>query len=99
MIEIPVNEVQMDDYENVVSDVLSQLASGEAFVDWGAISDVYQNCPSRSLADRVARDFKAKGYYVYIQKMGMGHPKILVGTPVTYRIHKKARVYNTWDEL
>lgn len=76
MIEIPQNEVQMDDYEKVVREVLSQLMTGKdkhgegcidtAYIDWGVTGDFYKNCPSRSIADKVARAFKEKGYYVYI---------------------------------
>lgn len=75
MIEIPTHEVQMDDYEKVVREVLSQLATGKdkhdegcigtAYIDWGVTGDFYKNCPSRSIADKVARAFKEKGYYVY----------------------------------
>ena len=109
MIEIPQNEVQMDDYEKVVQEVLSQLMTGKdkhgegcigtAYIDWGVTGDFYRNCPSRSLADKGARDFKEKGYYVYIQRMGFGSRRIAKGTPITYRIHTKARIYNNWDEL
>lgn len=73
MIEIPTNEVQRDDYEKVVQEVLSQLTTGKdkhgegcigtAYIDWGITGDFYQNCPSRSIADKVARAFKEKGYY------------------------------------
>lgn len=109
MIEIPKNEIQMDDYEKVVQEVLSQLMTGKdkhgegsigtAYIDWGATGDFYRNCPSRSLADKVARAFKEKGYYVYIQRMGFGSRRIAEGTPITYRIHKQARIYNNWEEL
>lgn len=109
MIEIPVNQVQVSDFEKVVSEVLSQLTTGKdkygegligtAYIDWGVTSDLYQNCPSKSVADKVARAFKEKGYYVYIQRMGYGNRKIFEGTPVSYRIYKEARKYNNWEEL
>ncbi|MBQ0073802.1 MAG: hypothetical protein KBT34_06375 [Prevotella sp.] len=109
MIEIPLNEVQMNDYENVVSEVLTQLTTGKdkhgecaigtAYIDWGITGDFYQNCPSKSVADKVARAFKEKGYYVYIQRMEYGNRRILEGTPISYRIYKEARKYNNWDEL
>lgn len=109
MLQIPQNEVQMNDYEKVVRDVLTQLSTGKdkygegqigtAYVDWGIISDFYQNCPSKSLADRVARDFKGKGYYVYIQRMGYGNRRIPEGTPISYRIYREARQYSNWEEL
>lgn len=109
MIQIPQNNVQTNDYENVVNEVLSQLSTGKdkygegligtAYIDWGVTSDYYQNCPSKSVADKVARAFKEKGYYVYVQRMGYGNRRILEGTPVSYRIYKEARKYNNWDEL
>lgn len=109
MIEIPVNQVQVSDYEKVVGEVLNQLTTGKdkygeglvgtAYIDWGVTSDFYQNCPSKSVADKVARAFKEKGYYVYVQRMGYGNRRILEGTPISYRIYKEARKYNNWDEL
>ncbi|MCQ2256865.1 MAG: hypothetical protein MJZ41_02590 [Bacteroidaceae bacterium] len=109
MIEIPQNEVQINDFEKLVSEVLNQLITGKdkygeahigtAYIDWGVTSDFYQNCPSKSLADKVARAFKEKGYYVYVQRMGYGNRRILEGTPISYRIYKEARKYNNWDEL
>lgn len=109
MIEIPQNEVQTSDFEKVVEEVLNQLKSGKdkygeglvgtAYIDWGVTSDYYQNCPSKSVADKVARAFKEKGYYVYVQRMGYGNRRILEGTPVSYRIYKEARKYNNWEEL
>lgn len=109
MIQIPQNNVQTNDYENVVNEVLSQLSTGKdkygegligtAYIDWGVTSDYYQNCPSKSVADKVARAFKEKGYYVYVQRMGYSNRRILEGTPVSYRIYKEARKYNNWDEL
>lgn len=109
MIEIPRNEVQTNDYENVVSEVLTQLTTGKdkygegavgtAYIDWGITGDFYQNCPSKSVADKVARAFKDKDYYVYVQRMGYGNRHILEGTPISYRIYKEARKYNNWDEL
>lgn len=109
MIEIPQNNVQKNDYETVVSEVLTQLTTGKdkhnegaigtAYIDWGITGDFYQNCSSKSIADKVARAFKEKGYYVYVQRMGFGNRRILEGTPVSYRIYKEARKYNNWDEL
>ena len=109
MIQIPENEVQINDFEKVVSEVLTQLQTGKdkygeglvgtAYIDWGVTSDYYQNCPSKSVADKVARAFKEKGYYVYVQRMGFGNRRILEGTSVSYRIYKEARKYNNWDEL
>lgn len=109
MIEIPQNEIQINDFEKVVDEVLTQLKTGKdkygeglvgtAYIDWGVTSDIYQNCPSKSVADRVARDFKEKGYYVYIQRMGYGNRRILEGNPVSYRIYKEARKYSNWEEL
>lgn len=109
MIEIPLNDVQMNDYETVASEVLTQLTTGKdkhgegaidtAYVDWGITGDFYKNCPSKSVADKVARAFKGKGYYVYIQRMGYGNKRIVEGTPISYRIYKEARKYNNWDEL
>lgn len=108
MIEIPTNNAKETAYEAVVNDVLSQLASGwdkygegtigTAYIDWGAVSEFYQNCPSRSVADEVARAFKEKGYFVYVQRMG-GHTRILEGTPICYRIYTEARLHNNWEEL
>lgn len=109
MTDIPFNSVQENDYERVVKDVLKQLTTGKdkydegsigtAYIDWGVTSDIYQNCPSKSVADRVAREFKERGYYVYIQRMGYGNRRILEGTPVSYRIYKEARKYSNWEEL
>lgn len=109
MIQIPQNEVQTNDYEKVVSDVLTQLTTGKdkhgegtvgtAYIDWGITGDFYQNCPAKCVADKVARAFKDKGYYVYVQRMGFGNRRILEGTPISYRIYKEARKYNNWDEL
>lgn len=109
MIKIPQNEVQINDYERVVNEVLNQLTTGKdkygegligtAYIDWGVTSDYYQNCPSKSVADKVARAFKEKGYYVYVQRMGYGNRRILEGTPLSYRIYKEARKYNNWEEL
>lgn len=108
MIQIPQNEVQTNDYEKVVSNILEQLTTGKdkygegsvgtAYIDWGITGETYQNCPSKSVADRVARDFKEKGYYVYVQRMGFGR-RIPEGTPVTYRIYKEARKYSNWEEI
>lgn len=108
MIQIPFNEKMTSDYEAVVNDVLNQLASGKdkygegalgtAYIDWGAISEFYQNCPTRFIAYKVAYEFKAKGYYVYVQRMG-GHSRIPEGTPICYRIYKQARLYNNWEVL
>ena len=72
---------------------------GTAYIDWGIINDTYKNCPSKNIADKVANDFKAKGYYVYIQRMGFGNKRIPEGTPTCYRIYEKPRQYNNWDEL
>lgn len=109
MIEIPQNKVKISDFEKVVNEVLTQLKTGKdkygegsvgtAYIDWGVTSDYYQNCPSKSVADKVARAFKEKGYYVYVQRMGFGNRRILEGIPVSYRIYKEARKYNNWDEL
>ena len=109
MIEIPTNKTFESDYDKVVADVLNQLTTGQdkngegcvgtAYVDWGVGGVRYKNCPSKSIADMVARDFKAKGYYVYIQRMGYGSRSISSGTPICYRIHQTARAYNNWDLL
>lgn len=109
MIQIPTNERFSSDYEAVVKEVLSQLATGcdkygegqigTAYIDWGIINDTYKNCPSKNIADKVANDFKAKCYYVYIQRMGFGNKRIPEGTPTCYRIYEKPRQYNNWDEL
>ena len=76
MIEIPQNEVQINDYEKVVNEVLNQLTTGKdkygegligtAYIDWGVTSDYYQNCPSKSVADKVARAFKEKGLHHFL---------------------------------
>lgn len=57
MIEIPQNEVQINDFDNVVTEVLAQLQTGKdkygeglvgtTYIDWGVTSDYYQNCPSK----------------------------------------------------
>lgn len=109
MIDIPTNERFDADYETVVADVLNQLTTGcdkygegtigTAYIDWGVTSDIYQNCPTKSIADRVARAFKEKGYYVYVQRMGIGNRRILPGTPVAYRIYREARKYSNWEEI
>ena len=109
MIQIPTNERFSSDYEAVVKEVLSQLATGcdkygdgqigTAYIDWGIINDTYKNCPSKCIADKVANDFKAKGYYVYIQRMGFGNKRIPEGTPICYRRYEKQRQYTNWDEL
>lgn len=90
MIQIPENEVQINDCE-----VLTQLQTGKdkygeglvgtAYIDWGVTSDYYQNCPSKSVADKVASAFKEKGYYVYMQRMGYCNRRILEGTIITVR--------------
>ena len=109
MIQIPTNEQFHSDYEIVVKEVLSQLTTGcdkygegqvgTAYIDWGIINDTYKNCSSKNIADMVANDFKTKGYYVYIQRMGFGNKRIPEGTPTCYRIYVKPRQYNNWDEL
>lgn len=109
MIEIPHNDVQKNDYKNVVNDVLTQLSTGKdkhgegaigtAYIDWGITGDFYQNCPSKKVADKVVQSFKDKGYYVYIQRMGYGNRRILEGTPISFRIYKEACKYNNWDVL
>ena len=91
MIQIPTNERFSSYYEAVVKEVLSQLATGcdkygdgqigTAYIDWGIINDTYKNCPSKCIADKVANDFKAKGYYVYIQRMGLGLSLIHISEP------------------
>ena len=109
MIQIPTNEQFHSDYEIVVKEVLSQLTTGcdkygegqvgTAYIDWGIINDTYKNCSSKNIADKVANDFKTKGYYVYIQRMGFGNKRIPEGTPTCYRIYEKPRQYTNWDEL
>jgi len=99
----------MNDYENVVKEVMNQLTTGQdkygdgkigtAYIDWGVTSDIYKNCPSKSVADKVARVFKEKGYYVYVQRMGYGSRRILEGTPICYRIYKNAKNNCYWEEL
>lgn len=109
MTEILQNNVRANDYDKIVSEVLTQLntgkdkhgegAIGTAYIDWGITGDFYKNCPSKTVADKVARAFKDKGYYVYIQRMGYGNRRIPEGTPISYRIYKEARKYNDWDEI
>lgn len=80
MTEIQFNSVQTNDFDCVVKDVLKQLSTGKdkygegqvgtAYIDWGITGDYYQNCPSKNVADKAARAFKEKGYYVYILRMG-----------------------------
>lgn len=109
MIEIPANGVMKNDYDNVMTEVLKQLATGQdrhgegaigtAYIDWGANSDTYKNCPSKSIADKVALAFKRTGHHVYVQRMGRGSSRIAVGTPICYRIYNEACKTNKWDKL
>lgn len=109
MIDIPANEVKISDYNNVMREVLKQLATGQdkygdgaigtAYIDWGANSDTYKNCPSQSIADKVALAFKRTGHHVYVQRMGRGSSRIAEGTPICYRIYNEACKSNKWDEL
>lgn len=101
--------IQMKDFENVASEVLTQLATGidmhgegtlcSAYIDWGVTGDFYKNCPSKSVADKVARALKNKGYYVYVQRMGYGNRRILEGTPICYRVYKEACKNCNWEEF
>ena len=64
---------------------------GEAYLDWGTISDGYQNVSCKYFADEVAREFQMKGYFVYYQLMGYGSRRVPQGTPICIRIKTKPK--------
>lgn len=87
----------IEDFMAVMADVKKQIETGAdkfgegqvgtAYIDWGVSSDIWQNCPNKEIADRVASEMQRGGYRVYIQRMGHGSSKIPQGTPTCYRIY------------
>lgn len=87
----------IDDFMAVMADVKKQIETGAdkfgegrvgtAYIDWGVSSDIWQNCPNKEIADRVASEMQRGGYRVYIQRMGYGSKRIPQGTPTCYRIY------------
>ena len=68
---------------------------GEAYLDWGAIDDGYQNVSCKYFADEVAREYQRKGYFVYYQVMGYGNNRIPQGTPMVVRIKTEPKHSNS----
>lgn len=70
--------------------------NGEAYLDWGAISNEYLNISCKYFADEVGREFQGRGYFVYYQTMGFGNTKVAQGTPICIRISKKPKDSNSF---
>lgn len=68
---------------------------GDAYLDWGAIDDGFQNVSCKYFAEEVAREFQMKGYFVYVQVMGYGCSYIPEGTPVCIRIKTNKPLYHS----
>ncbi len=87
----------INDFMAVMDDVMEQIETGAdkfgegrvgtAYIDWGVSSDIWQNCPNKEIADRVASEMQRGGYRVYVQRMGFGRRDIPQGTSVCYRIY------------
>ena len=69
---------------------------GEAYLDWGAISNEYLNISCKYFADEVGREFQRRGYFVYYQTMGFGSTKVAQGTPICIRISKEPKDSNSF---
>lgn len=86
----------INEFVSVITNVETQLKTGAdkygegrvgtAYIDWGVCSDVWQNCPNKMIADRVASEMRSRGCRVFIQRMGFGRRDIPQGTPTCYRI-------------
>lgn len=99
----------INDFMEVMADVMKQIETGAdkfgegrkgtAYIDWGVSSDIWQNCPNKEIADRVASEMRRGGYRVYIQRMGRGSKRIPQGTPTCYRIYAEGlEPNNSMDE-
>ena len=87
----------INDFMSVMADVMKQIETGAdkfgegrvgtAYIDWGVSSDIWQNCPNKEIADRVASEMRRGGYRVYVQRMGYGRRDVPQGTPTCYRIY------------
>ena len=69
---------------------------GEAYLDWGRNTDIYQNVSCKYFADEVARYFQKQGYFVYYNLMGWGKGDIPEYTPTTIRISKKPKKVDSY---
>ena len=69
---------------------------GEAYLDWGRVTDIYQNVSCKYFADEAARYFQRQGYFVYYKLMGWGKSDIPEYTPTTIRISKKPMEVNPY---
>ena len=69
---------------------------GEAYLDWGAINNMYLNISCKYFADEVGREFQGRGYFVYYQVMGFGSTKVAQGTPICIRIRKEPKDSNSF---
>lgn len=67
---------------------------GEAYLDWGAINNMYLNISCKYFADAVGREFQGRGYFVYYQVMGFGSTKVAQGTPICIRISKEPKDFS-----
>ena len=67
---------------------------GEAYLDWGAINNMYLNISCKYFADEVGREFQRRGYFVYYQVMGFGSTKVAQGTPICIRISKEPKEFS-----
>lgn len=65
-----------------------------AYLDWGAINDMYTNISCKYFADEVGREFQRRGYFVYYQVCGYG-TKLSQGTPIAIRIQSHPKDYNS----
>lgn len=99
----------INDFMAVMADVMKQIETGAdkfgegrvgtAYIDWGVSSDIWQNCPNKEIADRVASEMRRGGYRVYVQRMGFGSRAVPQGTPICYRIYAEGIEPNgTMDE-
>lgn len=72
----------------------------DAYLDWGAINDMYTNISCKYFADEVAREFQRRGYFVYYQLMGWTKTqRIADGTPIAIRIQTYQRHPNSNMEV
>ena len=61
----------IEDFMAVMADVKKQIETGAdkfgegqvgtAYIDWGVSSDIWQNCPNKEIADRVASEMQRGG--------------------------------------
>lgn len=65
----------INEFVSVITNVETQLKTGAdkygegrvgtAYIDWGVCSDVWQNCPNKMIADRVASEMRSRMSCIY----------------------------------